>query len=74
MVTRDHLARGLDIRIAQRRHRLRDLILHQAAHAQHDVVQIRELLVEAFECVLLGRHRMRFLTAPIRLAFSRIGR
>ena len=36
MVAGDHVARGLHVRIAQRVHRLRDLILDQSAHPEND--------------------------------------
>ena len=58
VVASHHVAGTLHIRLAQRHHRLRDLILDQTAHPQHDVVQVRELLVEALERVLFGAHRV----------------
>ena len=59
VIAGDHVAGGLQVRLAQRRHRLRDLILHQAAHAQHHAVQVRQLLIEALEGVLFAAHRGR---------------
>ena len=72
MVAGDDFAGGLRIRIAQRIHGLGDLILHHAAHPEHDAVQARQLLVEALEGVLFAAHHGRLEVS--RVVFSRIGR
>ena len=54
VVAGDHVPRRVGVLVAQRLHRVDDLLLDQAAHPEHDVVEVRELLVEALEGVLVA--------------------